>query len=146
MRGRIYVDFQNLDDENRVRLNTRGTTQDLAGRRLVVGERIALYSDDADDDGNPDPLIAEGVVEFGEDGSPAARVNWGDMRHASDESGTTTPPTTKASSCNSDSPVVPRRRWYQIQNWSELVAVWAILSGVLALLLARMVLLPDIAK
>jgi len=84
--GRIYADFQNLDDENRVRLNTAGTLRDLAGRALSAGEVLPLYADDADDDGNTDPLFANGTIEFNEsEGCWVARVEWTALRHASEE-------------------------------------------------------------
>ena len=49
MKPRIYADFQNLDDENRVRLNTRGTQQDLdrLGLELSDGLELTLCTDDA---------------------------------------------------------------------------------------------------
>jgi len=58
MKPRIYADFQNLDDENRVCMNSRGTTKDLAqlGIRLTDGLEVTLYTDDADERGQPDDL------------------------------------------------------------------------------------------
>jgi hypothetical protein len=88
---RIYADFQNLDDETRVRLNTAGTLRDLAGRELSAGDVLPLYTDDADDAGNPDPLFAAGAVEFNAaEGCWVARVAWDALRHASE--GTNVPP------------------------------------------------------
>jgi hypothetical protein len=85
--SRIYADFQNLDDQNRIRLNTVGTREDLgrAGLELSEGLRISLYTDDADDDGHPDDLLAEGTVEFNaEEECWVAAVDWKRLAHASE--------------------------------------------------------------
>jgi hypothetical protein len=83
--GRVYADFQNLDEENRVRLICAGTLRDLGGRTLTQGDSIALYTDDADDAGNPDPLLADGLVEFNDvERCWVARIDWSALRHASD--------------------------------------------------------------
>ena len=82
--GRIYADFQNLDDENRVRLTTAGTRRDLAeaGFDLVDGSDLPLYTDDADEIGQPDPLFADGRVEYNaEERCWVARVDWSALRH-----------------------------------------------------------------
>ena len=65
-RPRIYADFQNLDDANRLRLTCAGTHEDLQrqGIQLRQGMVLLFYTDDADDDGRPDELQAEGVVEY----------------------------------------------------------------------------------
>jgi hypothetical protein len=85
--GRIYADFQNLDGENRIRLTSAGTRADLqeSGVGLQEGITIALYTDDADDEGRADPLLADAIVEFSHaDDCWVARVIWDDLRHASD--------------------------------------------------------------
>lgn len=91
---RIYADFQNLDDSNRVRLTCAGTAADLArqGIELREGLVLTLYMDDADDEGRPDELRAEGVVHYSEaEKSWVATIDWAAIRHASEErtSGTT---------------------------------------------------------
>jgi hypothetical protein len=65
---RVYADFQNLDDENRLRLTCAGTRRDLEhqGIELRQGMALVLYSDDASDDGEPDALVTEGVVQYNE--------------------------------------------------------------------------------
>lgn len=85
--GRIYADFQNLDDENRVRLDCAGTQRDIAASAGVLreGQRVGVYTDDAGDDGNADPLLADGVLERGDDGKLAARIDWQHTRNASQE-------------------------------------------------------------
>ena len=50
---RVYADFQNLDDENRLRLTCAGTRRDLEqqGIKLREGLALTLYTDDANDEG-----------------------------------------------------------------------------------------------
>lgn len=90
----IYADFQNLDDQNRLRLTAQGTRDDLArhGIRLQEGLRLTFYTDDADDDGNPDNLLADGTVQRNEQEQCwGAAVDWNALRHASAENATSTP-------------------------------------------------------
>jgi hypothetical protein len=88
MKPRIYADFNNLDDENRVRLNTRGSAQDLTrlGVQLSDGLEVTLYTDDADEHGRPDDLCVEGVVRRSHLADDwVAEVDWRSLRHSSDE-------------------------------------------------------------
>ena len=50
---RVYADFQNLDDANRLLLTCAGTLQDLQRQEIQLQEGLLLtfYSDDADDQG-----------------------------------------------------------------------------------------------
>jgi hypothetical protein len=85
---RVYADFQNLDDDNRVKLTCVGTREDLArqGIELQEGLVLTLYSDDADDQGRPDELRVEGVVHYQADEQCwVAAVDWTAVRHASEE-------------------------------------------------------------
>ena len=85
---RVYADFQNLDDANRLRLTCAGTQEDLdrQGIQLRRGMALTFYTDDAGDDGQPDELRAEGVVEYDEDEKCwVATVDWSALRHASDD-------------------------------------------------------------
>jgi hypothetical protein len=85
---RVYADFQNLDEFNRVRLNCEGTRQDLSdqGIQLQEGMALTLYSDDADDQGQADELRAEGIVRYNQDQQCwVAEIDWTAVRHASDE-------------------------------------------------------------
>ena len=89
---RVYADFQNLDDANRLRLTCVGTQRDLErqGIRLREGLVLTFYTDDADDQGRPDELQAEGVVHYDEgERSWVAAIDWGALRHASDEASQT---------------------------------------------------------
>jgi hypothetical protein len=86
----IYADFQNLDDENRLRLTCAGTSADLErlGVQLREGLRLTFYTDDADDEGRPDPLLIDGTVHYDErERCWVAAVDWGRLRHASQEHG-----------------------------------------------------------
>jgi hypothetical protein len=85
---RIYADFQNLDDNNRLRLTCAGTTQDLRrhGLELQAGQVFTFYTDDADEQGQPDELRVEGVVHYDRmEQCWVAAVDWRDLRHASEE-------------------------------------------------------------
>src|SRR5258708_6406625 len=83
---RVYADFHNLDDNNRLRLTCAGTMDDLSrqGIELHQGMRLTFYMDDANDAGEPDDVQVEGVTEY----DPAARcwvaaVDWQNVTHAS---------------------------------------------------------------
>ena len=85
---RVYADFQNLDDENRLRLTCAGTRRDLErqGIELREGMALMLYTDDASDDGKPDALVTQGVVQYNEaERCWVAAIDWEAIRHASDE-------------------------------------------------------------
>ena len=89
---RVYADFQNLDDENRLRLTCAGTCRDLQrqGIELQEGMKLTLYTDDAKDNGQSDELLAEGVAQYNEaEKCWVARTDWQADRHASDEQGFT---------------------------------------------------------
>ena len=89
---RVYADFQNLDDSHRLRLTCAGTLRDLErqGLRLHEGLVLTFYTDDADDQGRPDELRADGVVHYDEEGRNwVATIDWSALRHASDEAART---------------------------------------------------------
>jgi hypothetical protein len=88
VKPRIYADFSNADPQGRVRLTCVGTEEDLArqGVRLREGLQLILYSDDLDDAGQPDDLLADAVVTYSKaEGCWMATVNWAAIQHASDE-------------------------------------------------------------
>jgi hypothetical protein len=83
---RVYADFQNLDDENRLRLVCAGTRRDLERQQIQLSEgmTLTLYTDDADDAGQPDELLADGVVQYNEQEKCwVAAIDWQAMRHRS---------------------------------------------------------------
>ena len=91
---KVYADFHNLDDSNRLRLTCAGTQEDLTRQCIELHEGMVLtfYMDDADDRGEPDELRTEGVVHYDEEESTwVASVDWSAVRHASDEGKSTSP-------------------------------------------------------
>ena len=87
---RIYADFQNLDGENRLRLTCAGTRRDLErqGIQLREGMVLTLYTDDANDEGQSDELLAEGIVHYNQaETCWVAAIDWQTIRHASQEPG-----------------------------------------------------------
>ncbi len=72
----LYADFQNVDPEGRIRLNTTGILEDLArhGLTLTQGRPVQLYTDDGDSDRG---LAIDGIVELDSvEGSWVAHVDW----------------------------------------------------------------------
>jgi len=87
-RPRVYADFHNLDDSNRLRLTCVGTIDDLARQGIELREGLVLTfsMDDADDQGEPDEFLGNGVVHYDEnERSWVASIEWSTIRHASDE-------------------------------------------------------------
>jgi hypothetical protein len=77
------ADFQNLDDENRLRLTCAGTRRDLErqGIQLRQGMSLTLYTDDANDQGEPDELMTEGTVQYNEaEKCWVAAIDWQALR------------------------------------------------------------------
>ena len=88
---KVYADFQNLDDLNRLRLTCVGTEEDLSqqGIQLQEGLVLTFYTDDADDEGNPDDLLIDGTVRYSpEEQCWVGEVDWKELRHASQEPST----------------------------------------------------------
>ena len=87
MNAKIYADFHNLDDENRLNLTCVGTNQDLdrLGIALREGLVFTFYTDDANDRGEPDDLLVDGVVEYDRAHQRCvAKVDWSSVKHTSD--------------------------------------------------------------
>lgn len=85
---RIYADFIKTDDGGRLILICHGTARDLERHGVVLEEDLALtfYTDDADDFGNPDDLLVDGVVEYDKEaGWWVAVIDEATFRHASEE-------------------------------------------------------------
>jgi hypothetical protein len=81
--AKVYADFNNLDDFNRLRLTCAGTAADLTRQGIQLREGLVLtfYMDDADDEGRSDELLAEGVVHYDEqEHSWVAQVDWSATR------------------------------------------------------------------
>ena len=76
----VYADFQNADAQGRVRLNSIGTTEDLARLWVVLtdGLPLTLYTDDGD---RADGLRVDGVVSrAGGEDCWVAVVDWAAVR------------------------------------------------------------------
>lgn len=63
-KARIYVDFNELVNENTVLLSKNDTTADSDGNIITFyeGMPVSIYSDDVDDNGEEDNLFAEGIA------------------------------------------------------------------------------------
>ncbi len=61
---RIYVDFNEMINFDLVLLSKEDYKKDSAGNlvHLYEGLRVFIYMDDEDDNGNPDNLVASGIV------------------------------------------------------------------------------------
>jgi hypothetical protein len=82
----IYADFNNLDDDGRIRLTTVGSITDIArlGIQLRDGLELVLATDDADDAGNRDDVLADAVIRYNEvDKCWVAQVNWDEVKNRS---------------------------------------------------------------
>jgi hypothetical protein len=68
-------------------LNSRATETDLrqSGLSLRLGLAVDFWTDDGDEDGSPDPLLFQGVIQYHEDTQQwVAVTGWNDFRHASE--------------------------------------------------------------
>jgi hypothetical protein len=87
LKPKVYADFHNADVNGRLRLNCVGTIEDLARQGLMLheGMPLILYSDDLDAEGQPDELLADGVVSFSEEEHCwVAAIDWSAIHHASE--------------------------------------------------------------
>lgn len=83
----IYADFNKYDPEYRLILTCAGTQADLAAENIELtnGLELTFYMDDQNDDGNPDNLIVNGIVQYDDVNSRwVAIINWDKIRHESD--------------------------------------------------------------
>lgn len=111
--SKVYADFQNLDDLNRLRLTCAGTVADLTRQGIELREGLVLTfcMDDADDQGQPDELLADGVVQF----DPTKRlwvaaVDWSAVRHASEEKLRQLPDADSSNGADAHEAKITRRR------------------------------------
>lgn len=84
---KVYADFHNADSQGRLRLNCVGTIEDLARAQIELREGLVLtiYSDDSNNEGAHDKLLADGVVTFSEEEDCwVATIDWSAIRHSSD--------------------------------------------------------------
>lgn len=61
----IYVDFNHMVEPDLVVLSSTDSVLDASGVLVLlsVGLRVSVYTDDLDENGNIDNLVANGVVE-----------------------------------------------------------------------------------
>jgi hypothetical protein len=70
-RPKIFVHFQNADEQGRIRLTAHGTINDLNDNGIILKEGLELLLDDDDD------LSTIGVVHFSkEENIWVAIINW----------------------------------------------------------------------
>ena len=89
--SRLYVDFNELIDEDLVLLSQTDVKLDQHGNEVFLypGKHVDIYTDDIDDNGCVDNLIASGVVELNDSGVfPVCkwncRINENGIQHESD--------------------------------------------------------------
>ena len=93
---RVYADLNGgwrKEDKYIVPLNSRATDTDihLLGYTLTPGLKVDFWTDDGDDEGNLDPLLFEGVVQFDEHEQKwVAVADWNGFRNASELNGSPT--------------------------------------------------------
>lgn len=91
-RPRIPVDFNEMVESDLVLLSLGDSKTDSHGASVQLHEGLAIdiYMDDEDDAGQPDPLVASGVVEATAGRGWAPHVKWScritppGIRHLSD--------------------------------------------------------------
>ena len=87
---RVYADLNGgwrVGDEYIVPLNSRATEKDLQslGHVLTPGLSVDFWTDDGDDEGNLDPLLFQGKVQFDEDTQKwVAVADWDGFHNASE--------------------------------------------------------------
>ncbi len=82
----IYADFMKCDYENRLILTCLGTHKDLAEHKITLkdGRKLSFYNDDADDFGNEDNLVVQGIVEYDKTHERwVATINWDEIKNIS---------------------------------------------------------------
>lgn len=80
---RLVVDFNNQDVSRRLRLDCVGTLRDLERQQIKLsdGMELTLYADDANEYGQPQQTLADGIVEYSEaDETWVAKIDWHAIR------------------------------------------------------------------
>ena len=68
---KLFVDFNNADSSGRIRLNTKGTLEDIINTKVILRNELEVILDDSDG------LRAIGCVEFSiEEKIWVAKINW----------------------------------------------------------------------
>ena len=74
----LSIDFNEMIDNESCLLSKEDITTDIEGNTitLIEGLEIAVFMDDLDENGNVDPLIANGIVELNTSLGWSASVKW----------------------------------------------------------------------
>ncbi|MGA2057480.1 MAG: hypothetical protein ABSG88_19485 [Bradyrhizobium sp.] len=77
-RPQFYVDFNELIEKDLVALSATNEKLSTNGEKILLrdGMMIDVYSDDLDDNGKPDNLIASGMVERNRSLGWAKEIKW----------------------------------------------------------------------
>ena len=77
-RPQFYVDFNELLESDLVALSARDEKLSSTGEKILLREGLVIdvYSDDLNDKGEPDNLIASGVVERNSSSGWAKEIRW----------------------------------------------------------------------
>jgi len=81
----IWVDFNNMGIEG-VRLNCVGTLNELREKSigLIDGLNLLVWSEDHDENGNPDNLIVEAIVKYSQiEKCWVAQFDWNCLKNES---------------------------------------------------------------
>lgn len=76
---RIYIDFNEILEDNLVLLSKSDIKKDSEGNEIVLyqGLKVKIYENDVDDSNEEDNLIAEGIVKLNNsDESWAKHAKW----------------------------------------------------------------------
>lgn len=82
---RLWTDF-NASSDNGLRLNCKGTIDDLSrqGLELKEGMKLLLWDEDVDENDNKDNLVVEAVAHYNDKHKIWEGVfNWKDIKHES---------------------------------------------------------------
>jgi hypothetical protein len=77
---KVFADFQNADEQGRLRLNCIGTIEDLSrqGTQLIPGNRLLIYSEE---------LEADAVIEYSDQERIwVAAIDWEQIREVTEVS------------------------------------------------------------
>jgi hypothetical protein len=77
---KVFADFQNADQQGRLRLNCIGTIEDLSrqGTQLIRGGKLLIYSEE---------LEADAVIEYSnEEKIWVAAIDWNQIREVTEAS------------------------------------------------------------
>jgi len=83
---KLWTDF-NASSDNGLRLNCKGTIEDLSrqGLELKEGMKLLLWDEDTDETNNQDNLVVEAVAHYDDKLKIWEGVfNWDDIRHESE--------------------------------------------------------------